>query len=137
MYRFADLAAEQTASDRAMPAPLLPLPHILKLAEKRLRWYGLGDWQIRDVMCNAAPSVTVIARGPDGAGLALTISRDGSESRAIRTPAPAAPQAPTSVPARTAVVPHFARSLTTRAMDAISAYGSSCRLLTRPAVCET
>jgi hypothetical protein len=136
MYCFADLAAEQAGADRATPAPLLPLPHILKLAEKRLRWYGLGDWQIRDVVCNAAPSVTVIARGPDGAGLALTISRDGGESRALLTQTPAVAQAPTSVPVRTAVVPHFARSLTTRAMDAISAYGSSCRLLT-PAVCES
>ena len=122
MHRSADLA-------------LLPLPHILKLAEKRLRWYGLGDWQIRDVVCNAAPSVTVIARGPDGAGLALTIARDGGTSHAA--PVPAVRQAPASIPARTAVVPHLARSLTTRAMDAISSYGDSYRLLSRPAVCES
>ena len=137
MYRFSEPVSDPPDSQAQRPAPLLPLTSILKLVEKRLRWYGFGDWEIRDVICNTDPTVTVLVREPGGAVLALTIARDGGASHAMLVPAPVPRVTPAAAPARAAVVPHLARSLTTRAISAISSYGASCRFLNQPAACET
>lgn len=70
------------------------------------------------------------------AGQALAIARDGGGSHSMPTPAPVPRSAQAPVPARAAVVPHLARSLTARAIGAISSYEASCRFLNLPAVCE-
>ena len=145
MFHFAEAVSGPVSENTSEVSPqlaLLPLAGILELMEKRLRWYGFYDWQIRDVLCGAGPSVTVTVRGPRRAMLTVTFARDGGVSHSVLTPAPALREAPTPVAARTAVVPHLARSLRARAIDALAfckpGYGSSLGsgLLNRPAVCE-
>ena len=117
MYRFATAPAGCVTLGRAAPVnhaqeaspPLLSVAQILRLVERRLAWYGLGDWRIKDVVCNAAPSVTVIVRGPGGlaaprAQLALTIARDGAPSKAEFKPAARLAPAPQGI------APYIARA---------------------------
>lgn len=108
--------------------PWLTLAQIMELVEKRLRWYGFDGWRIRDAICNAGSSVTVLLRGTGRATLAITLGRDGAVHRVSLAQDP--PQAPTPKP----VEVHHARSLCTGALAtrAIAALASVAPL--RPAL---
>ena len=115
------LAAQRSAStaDESSPAlapnvPWLTLTQIMALVEKRLRWYGFDSWRIRDAVCNAGSTVTVMLRGEGRATLAITLGRDGAVHHVGLTHDPPAPPAPRPVAA------HRARALCTRAIAALT-----------------
>lgn len=95
-------------------APWLTLTQIMALVEKRLRWYGFDDWRIRDALCSAGATVTVMMRGAGRATLAITMGRDGAVQHVSLTQDPPAAVAPRPVAA------YHARSLCARAIAALT-----------------
>lgn len=108
-----DHATQDHAPTALAPnVPWLTLSQIMALVEKRLRWYGFDEFKIRDAVCNAGSTVTVMLRGPGRATLALTLGRDGAVHHVNLTQDPPAPPAPKPVAV------HKSRSLRARAIDA-------------------
>ena len=139
MYRIAENNGDMAVHiERAvsLPTGVLTLSQILARVELRLRWYGLGDWRIRDAVCLGAV-VTVTARGPHGDFLAFTVARDGGAiTSAVAQMIPLLKPVAHS-PAREAVGPGRARALGRIAIGALcSQWGPRGRFLTRPALCE-
>lgn len=87
-----DFSGQEAPRDLAPNVPWLTLAQIMALVEKRLRWYGFAGWRIRDAVCNAGSTVTVLLRGEGRATLAITLGRDGGvhEVNLVQDP-PAAP----------------------------------------------
>lgn len=107
-------ASDAPAHKLAPNVPWLTLTQIMDLVEKRLRWYGLDGWRIRDALCNVGSTVTVMLRGEGRATLVLTLGRDGVVHRVGLT------QDPPAAPAPKPVAAHVARALCTRAIAALT-----------------
>jgi hypothetical protein len=65
----------------AVPSAPLSLGQIVTLVEKRLRWYGFGQWRIRDVLCNQDHTVSVKIQSGGSVILTITLARDGATAR--------------------------------------------------------
>lgn len=123
MHLLADARTDSTAgksiyglapSALTPDVPWLTLAQIMALVEKRLRWYGLDGWRIRDTVCNAGATVTVMLRGSGRATLAITLGRDGRFHRMSLAQDPPGPPAPRPVAA------YQSRALRTRAIAALT-----------------